>query len=368
MSLTVLEIAALKPQAKTYRQSAGRSLYVVVQPTGSKSYEFRYKRHGKVRSIVIGRIDEIGLMEARKERDRLSRMLGDGLDPVAQRHIVVEEERARLQRAKEAAAARRAAATARREAAKREQLTLSRVADDWVTGMRRHWTPKHAEQIVQSLRDHVYGHLGERPIEALKSSEVLDVIDKLLANGNVETARRVRQRLDAIFEYAGMRHGVPTNPVASAKREITKRVKAASKLHPEKRFACVPIAEVPHLLRAMRAYVGTPVTRSLMWLVALTACRTGEARYATWDEFDFERAVWTIPAARMKARKEHRVPLSPPVIALLSNLREASGQHGFVIPPPASPRSTCVRKCHPLCLGCNQFQGTHVGPRVPAPV
>jgi len=134
----------------------------------------------------------------------------------------------------------------------------------------------------------------------------------------VETARRVRQRLDAMFEYAGLLHRLPNNPVAVAKREIKRCVKAARRANPEDNFPCVLVAEVPQLLGAMRAYVGTPVTRSLLWFVALTGCRTGEAPLATWDEFTLggDDPQWVIPAARMKAGREHVVPLARAVVTL----------------------------------------------------
>lgn len=109
MSLAVLQIEALKGREKPYRRPLGGSLYVIVYPSGSKSYEFRYKRDGVVRSIIIGKIERIGLATARKERDRLKTKLASGLDPLAQRRIAGEQERVRLQEAQQAAVARRAA-------------------------------------------------------------------------------------------------------------------------------------------------------------------------------------------------------------------------------------------------------------------
>jgi integrase len=149
-------------------------------------------------------------------------------------------------------------------------------------------------EVEQSLRDHVYPALGSKPITIIEPAHILDPLGGgLLAEGNVETARRVRQRLDSIFEYAGLRHKLPANPVAMAKREINKREKAARKADPEERFVRVPIAEMPQLLRAMQSYVGIPVTRALLWFVALTACRcrTGEARFATWKEIYLDGKV-----------------------------------------------------------------------------
>ncbi len=326
MALTPLAIKNALPKPKLYRLADGGSLFVVVHPSGSKSFEFRYRVDGKLRGVVLGNFKDMGLKEARGERDRVRAKLKDGLDPLAQRRIVAEEQQVKLAEAK-------AAAAARNSAAHRELLTLEVVADAWVADTRAHWTPKHADQVEQSLRDHVY-QLGTKPVADIEPGDILDLLGKLLADGKVETARRVRQRLDAVFEYAGLKHKVTSNPVAVAKREINKRVRAANKANPATNFPCVPPAEVTQLLRAMRGYVGTPITRSLLWFVAMTGCRTGEARYAVWSEFNFNDALWTIPAGRMKARREHVVPLAPAVVTLLTELKKASGTRPLVFAHP----------------------------------
>jgi hypothetical protein len=230
-----------------------RSLFVVVYPSGAESYEFRYRRHGKVKAIVLGSVDDVGLKEARDERDRLRSTLKDGVDPIDQRRIVAEEQRAKV-------AAARAAVAARRSAAKRIALKVKVVAKEWVADARGDWTTKHADQVEQSLRDHVYPVVGDKPIAEVEPAHVLALLGKLLAEGKVETARRVRQRLDAIFEYACLRHKLSSNPVALAKREINKRVKVARKANPEDSFPCVPLAEVPQLLRSM------PRTQRSQWM------------------------------------------------------------------------------------------------------
>lgn len=342
MALTQLAIDAAKPRASAYRLNDGGSLYLVVRPAsakhpaGTKSWEFRWKRAGTVRARVLGTVESMGLKAARGERDRLKTLIAAGLDPAAEKHVARERQRAELSAALQAKAARRAAEAAARLHDARQALTVKAVAEAWIASARNHWTPKHVEQVEQSLADHVYSKIGDRPIEGIAPVDVLDVMEKLLADGKVETARRVRQRLDAVFEFAGLRHQLPNNPVAVAKREINKRVKAALKANPEGNYPCVPVAEVPQLLRAMRAYVGTPVTRALMWFVAMTGCRTGEARFATWNEFtlDGDDPQWVIPAARMKAGREHVVALAPVVVSLLNDLRRATGKRAFVFPHP----------------------------------
>lgn len=327
--LDPFKIESAQAEEKPYRVADKGSLYLLVLPSGAKSFEFRYRCGGKLRAVVLGNWPEMGIANARKERDRVRVQLRGGIDPIAQRRIAAEEQRARL-------AEVRAASAERKAAAKRIATTLKVVAEEWVAQSKAHWTPKHLHQVEQSLRDHVYTDIGSKPACDIEPAHILDLLGKLLAEGKVETARRVRQRLDAIFEYTGLQHKLPSNPVAVAKREINKRVRAARKSNPEQNFPCVPLGEAPQLLRAMRSYVGTSVTRSLLWFVALTACRTGEARYATWKEFvlDGDDPHWSIPAQRMKAGREHRVPLAPPVVTLLTELREATGKRAWVFPHP----------------------------------
>lgn len=338
--LTQMEIDAALPRVKPYRLNDGGSLFVLVRPSGVKSFEFRYKRSGTVQALILGTYgggrNELGLKAARAERDRLKVLIAAGKDPAAERTINAESERVAVAAAKASAAERKAAKARSTAEADRQALTLKTVADAWITDSRVHWTARHIEQVEQSLTDHVYPVLGGEPIDSIEPAAVLNLLGGLLADGKVETARRVRQRLDAVFEYAGLRYKLPANPVAAAKREINKRVKAARKANPEQNFACIPVAEVPQLLRAMRAYVGTPTTRTLLWFVALTACRTGEARFATWDEFtlDGDDSQWVIPACRMKAGREHRVPLAPPVVELLRGLKAVTGKRAFVFPHP----------------------------------
>ena len=202
MALTVLQIKALQPREKVYLKSSGASLNVVVYPSGTKSYEYAYKVSGKLKRIIVGNAEAA----AREKCSRLKAMRADGLDPLAQRGIAAEEERARLRAAKEAVAARRAAVRVRQEAVSRERLTLAKVADEGVQSMRSHWTVKHTEQNIQSLEDHVYPMLGTKSIHAVTTADVLDVIDKLLAAGKVETGRRVLHRMDGVFAHACIKH------------------------------------------------------------------------------------------------------------------------------------------------------------------
>jgi len=149
--------------------------------------------------------------------------------------------------------------------------------------------------------------------------------------------------------------------VAMSKRELSRRFKSALAAHPEENFPCVSLKEAPQLLRAMRAYVGTPVTRSLLWFVALTACRTGEARGATWDEMDLEDATWTIPAARMKARRRHVVFLAPATVELLRALKPHTRDLPWVFPHPTRKDKPASENAVLYALASIGFKDKHSG-------
>ncbi|MBX7259890.1 MAG: integrase arm-type DNA-binding domain-containing protein [Candidatus Hydrogenedentes bacterium] len=338
MKLTDAAIRAAVPTDKTTRMIDGDGLYLVVYSSGRKSFEYRYVTNGKLKPLILGtygtRDGELTLKEARLERDRLKALRNKGGDPALAAKLESEQQRLNYLEAKAAVAAARREQAAERELAVRQALTFQIVADEWIEHKRPTWTEAHAHQVEQSFRDHVYALIGSRPVDSIQPADVIRVVEDMLAKGKIETARRVHQRLGEVFEYAAVLHKTSGNPVAAAKRLTFARIKAATAANPEESHPCVPPAEVPQLLRAMHSYVGTPVTRTLLWFVAMTACRTGEARFATWDEFDLNEALWTVPASRMKAGREHVVPLAPAVLTLLKSLKLQTGGKPFVFAHP----------------------------------
>ena len=327
-----------QPKASVHRLKDSQNLFLVVYPSGRKSWEYRYQDKGKSKALIIGeygnRKPALGPKSARVERDAISSDRNKGADPVTAAKLESERQRAQLEAVKSARAERAAEKARARLTVERGAVTVQTVAEGWIAANSPHWSNGHAHQCVQSLEDFVYPKIGAKHPEAVEPSHILDLVSGMLADGIIETARRVRQRMDAIFEHGGLYYGFKGNPVALAKRELSKRIKVARGANPEEHFPAVPTKEVPQLLRAMRAYVGTPVTRALLWFVCLTACRTGEARGATWGEFDLEGGTWDIPAERMKGRRPHRVYLAPATVQLLTDLRPSTRGLSWVFPHP----------------------------------
>ncbi|MCC6195168.1 MAG: tyrosine-type recombinase/integrase [Burkholderiales bacterium] len=363
--LTNTECNSTKPTDRIYRLKDSANLFLVVYPSGRRSWEFRYQTQGKSQALILGEYGDrkpaLGPRAARDRRDAIAADRGKGLDPIVGRKL----ERERQHQALVAAKAQRAAVRLNQARAKLEgergAITFKMVAEKWLAVNQAHWSKEHAAQNVQSLTDHVYKKIGGKHPEHIEPAHVLDLIDGMLVEGKVETARRVRQRMDAVFEHAGLYYGFKNNPVALAKRELAKRFKVATRAHPEENFPCISLKEAPQLLQAMRVYVGTPVTRSLLWFVAMTACRTGEARGATWAELDLESATWTIPAARMKARREHVVYLAPAVVKLLETLRPHTRGLPWVFPHPTQKHKPASENAILYVLASIGFKDRHSG-------
>lgn len=373
MALTDVAVRGARPKAGRYRLSDGNSLYLKVLPSGSKSWEFRFRRGGTIKAYVIGPYPEIGLASARAERDRLRReMRATGIDPLAARkksaaeaELAREEakaaaERIRAERARQKEIERAAKVKAAKEAA-RQRLTVEALLVLWERHKLPVWSTRSRDQIIQHATDYVLPVIGHKPVSDLRLADALAVVDPLIADGKVETARRVRQRLSEMLDYAAAHHHVGNNVVRLAAADLKDRFKRAHRDHPGQSHPTVPMAELPQLLRAMRTYVGTPVTRSLMWFVALTSCRTGEARYARWSEFKLDTGLWQIPAERMKARCRHTVYLPPAAIDLLRDLKKVTGKRPFVFAHPSRDDRPCSENAVLVALAAIGYAGRMTG-------
>jgi integrase len=318
--LSAIEVTRAKGPAVLHD---GGGLYLRVSASGAKSWVFRYQLSGKRRDMGLGPYPEIGLAEAREKAMAHRKQRHDGVDPLDTRHAARQAERVREARGR----------------------TFREVAEEYVTRKEAAWrNEKHRRQWRQTLGSYTYPVLGDLPVSAIDTGLVMQVLTPIWST-KTETAKRVRGRIEAVLDAAAV-HGYREGPNPAAWRgHLDKLLPAPTKLRMVAHHAALPYDTVPAFITNLRERDRISA-RALEFLI-LTAARSGEALGATWGEIDATGRVWTIPAARMKAFREHRVPLSESACAVLEGVRElAPSSDGK--PAKEAPLFPGLRRAFPL--------------------
>ena len=276
----------------------GGGLRLRVMPNGSRSWIMRITVDGVRRDISLGPLSRLLLAAARERATEIRAAIAEGRNPIADRRALKS-----LSRNKHPTAV----------------VTSPTFAECW-TAFWRTKEPqlsngKHRDQWVATMDTYVLPHIGTRAIADIKPGEIIELL-RPLWQAKEETARRVLQRVDAVFVSAITRElRDKANPCTGVARELGPR--RQDRVH----HAALPYAEVGAFLRDLRQRQGLPASRMAFEFLILTAARSGEARGAAWTEIDLDSAIWTIAADRMKGRKAHVVPLSNQAVALLQAAR-----------------------------------------------
>jgi integrase len=274
----------------------GGGLVLRVADSGSKVWLFRYKTHGRVREMGLGPARDVSLVEAR-ERAREARGLRRvGVDPID--------------------AKRERAAAARLDAGK--MITFSQCAAAYIENHRAAWkNQKHAGQWEATLRTYAYPVFGNLPVAAVDTAAVVKVLDPIW-NKKSETASRLRGRIEAVLDFAKVRGYRDGENPARWKGHLKEALPAVSKVRKIKHHAALPHAEIGAFMAHLRKRQGGAA--DALEFAILTAARTGEVIGVQWPEIDMAQRIWTIPAERMKAGVEHRIPLSEQALAVLGRV------------------------------------------------
>jgi integrase len=291
----------------------GGGLYLRVTPEGTKNWVLRYMLNRKARWMGLGPLPLYGLREARARALDARRRRHEGIDPIEARRA----ERAKL----------------RLEAAR--AVTFKECAETYIGSHRAGWrNDKHKYQWPATLTAYAYPVIGALPVQAVDTGLVLKVLEPIWTT-KPETASRVRQRIENILDFAkalGWRDG--ENP-ARWRGHLDKLLPARSRVRDVEHLAALPYAELPAFLVSLREREAV-AARGLEFLI-LTAARTGELIGARWSEIDLRDKIWMVPAGRMKARREHRVPLSPRALTILQEMtkvRQSDDGNAYVFPGP----------------------------------
>jgi integrase len=320
--LTALKVEKLKivGTSKPGMYADGGGLYLRVTPEGARNWVLRYMLNRKPRWMGLGPLSLYGLGEARARALDARRKHHDGIDPIEARRV--ERARQRLEAAK--------------------AITFKQCAESYVAAHRAGWrNEKHAAQWSATLNSYAYPVIGALPVQALDTGLVLKVLEPLWT-AKPETASRLRGRLESVLDFAKVRGYRDGENPARWRGHLAKLLPARSKVRAIEHHAALPYAELPGFLIALRAQEGI-AARALEFLI-LTTARTGEVIGARWKEIDLLNKAWTVPAPRMKAHREHRVPLSPRALAILDEMQAArigDTDDAFVFPgrKPGTPLS-----------------------------
>lgn len=308
MKLNARQVDAAKPREKAYKLADGAGLYLEIVPSGSRYWRMKYRFNGKEKRMAFGVYPTVSLAQARALRDEAKKKLAEGIDP----SFAKKEEKL----------------------VRDVQLnnTFQAVALEWHGTKVSRWSEGYASDIMEAFNKDIFPYIGQQPVNEIKPLVLLNVLRRMESRGATEKAKKVRQRCSEVFRYAIVTGRAEYNPAA----DLT----SAMSGHESKHYPFLTVEELPDFFKALSGYTGSPLVVLAARLLILTGVRTGELRGALWSEFDLEKAVWEIPAARMKMKRPHLVPLSTQALEILQQLKVMSGQYPLVFPGRNDPRKT----------------------------
>ncbi len=300
-ALTARKVAATSVPG---RYADGHGLYLLVGPTGAKSWMLRVKvKHGKREDVGLGGVFDVSLEQAREAARRWRSEAKAGRSPVAVKRAENEREKARI-----------LAPTFEKAARDCHALQSHTFRND-----------KHRKQWLSSLTP-IFAAFGAKPIDEVRSSDVVNALESRWLS-KPETARRTLRRVRAVFEWARAKQFCSgENPTKALEKIFPKQSKHL------KHHAAMPYTQLPAFIQALRSSDAGVAVRLAFEFLILTGCRTSEVLNAPWSEFDTDEKRWTIPGDRMKSGVEHRVPLSPRCLEILEEAKAINGNSAYVFP------------------------------------
>lgn len=301
--LSDIQVKNAKPREKDYKLMDGYGLFLLVTPTNGKLWRLDYRINSKRKTIALGAYPAVTLAEARQRREDAKKLLANGVDPGEMKKALKSTDKD-------------IAANTFEVIARQWHLKFSSAGK---------WSPTHAADILHRLEKDIFPPLGSRPISEIKPMDLLKVLERIASRGALDTAHRLRHHCGMIFRYAVVTERAERD-VAADLRGALPAVKNGHHAAPTTPQSLLP------LLRAIDAYEGSYIVKCALQLLPLFFCRPGELRASEWTEFDFDKAIWEIPATRMKMKQPHIVPLSKQAIAILESLQSLTGFGKYLFP------------------------------------
>lgn len=308
MKLTNTQVKNAKSQDKPYKLSDGEGMYLLVHPNGSKYWRLNYRLYGKQKTFALGVYPLVSLAEAREARRQAKILIAKNIDPNEKKQESLVEEQT-------------------------NQTTFEQVARQWHRANQT-WSESHSDRVLRSLEKDIFPHIGETQISDLKTPCLLAPIKRVDQVGFHDTATRLQQRVTSIMRFAVQNGIIDYNPA----QEMSGALTVSKTTH----RPALSLDELPDLLKRIDHYRGRQLTQLALNFALLTFVRSSEMRFARWSEFDFENALWTIPADRdliegvpysyrgSKMRTVHLVPLSRQALNALKIIHYYSGNQELV--------------------------------------
>lgn len=306
--LTNTEVLRAKALEKDLTLHDGDALFLIVKNSGKKLWRFRYQRPAtKQRTMMgLGAFPALSLADAKGLRADYLALLANGIDPQIQAEVAEEQQQIAL------------------------DSIFSTVAANWFKLQSKSVTPDYAKDIWRSLEKDVFPAIGEIPVQQIKARTLVEALEPIKARGALETVRRLAQRVNEIMIYAVNTGLIDANPASGVGMAFEKPKKQnMPTLRPE---------ELPKLMRSLIMSNLSVSTRCLIEWQLLTLVRPSEAFGTRWAEIDLDAKLWTIPAERMKAKREHTVPLSPQALEILEVMKPISAHREHVFPSRNDPK------------------------------
>jgi len=335
------KLRAAQAREKPYKLFDAHQLFLFVSTTGGKLWRMNYQYDGKSKSLSFGPYPLIGLAAAREKRDEARKLLAEGTDPAVARKLKIQ---------------------ANIEASRN---TFEKIAREWHQANAPQWAKVHAAEVIRTLERDVFPVIGAFPIGALTPPKILECLRLIESRSAIETAKRLRQRISAIYTYAiasGLATSDPAEKVGAALKPLPKRGRQP---------AITDVGELRRMLATVDADFARPITRLALRLIALTAVRPGELRGALWEEFedlDGKAPLWKIPASRMKGDRDrkdemdgdHLVPLAPESVAVLEAAWKVTGRGKLVFPSNRHVHQPMSENALGYLLNRAGYHGRHV--------
>lgn len=330
MPLSDVACKGFKPREKPYKKGDTYGLYMLIMPNGSKLWRYKYRYGGKEKQLAFGQYPLVSLSEAREKRDKARKQLAAYKDPSLEK----KEEK--------------------RQALASMNNTFEAVAREWFEKRKSQWSPKHAQTIWNRLERDLFPPMGSLSLKDINTPLLAQVIEGIEKRGAYEMARRSLQYCRAIFAYAKLKGKIENNPADVKAKDFLASV-------PRGNFAAMDAKQLPTFLSKLyrneaRLFIPTQLAMEFM---LLTFVRTSELIKAKWNEIDFEKKQWAIPAARMKMKRDHIVPLSKQALTILEKMQRFSGHREYIFPSQRNPRMHMSNGALLMALDRMGYRGIH---------